>query len=155
MGVEIERKFLLRNEAWRAQADEGVYFHQGYLSTTPERVVRVRQMGERAVLTIKGKGDGITRPEFEYEIPLDDAQSMLRALCLQPTIEKRRYKLALGSHTWEIDVFDGDNHGLVVAEIELSSEAEIFEKPEWLGDEVSHDSRYLNSNLIAKPFKSW
>ena len=90
MGLEIERKFLLRSDAWRDEADEGLYFHQGYLSTTPERVVRVRQMGERAVVTIKGKGDGIARPEFEYEIPLDDAQAMLRELCLQPTIEKRR-----------------------------------------------------------------
>ena len=155
MGLEIERKFLLRSDAWRDEADEGLYFHQGYLSTTPERVVRVRQMGERAVVTIKGKGDGIARPEFEYEIPLDDAQAMLRELCLQPTIEKRRHKLKAGPHTWEIDVFDGDNLGLVVAEIELTSVSESFEKPNWLGEEVSDDSRYLNSNLIANPFKTW
>ena len=155
MGLEIERKFLLRSDAWRDEADEGLYFHQGYLSTTPERVVRVRQMGERAVVTIKGKGDGIARPEFEYEIPLDDAQAMLRELCLQPTIEKRRHKLKAGPHTWEIDVFDGDNLGLVVAEIELTSVSESFEKPDWLGEEVSDDSRYLNSNLIANPFKTW
>ncbi len=155
MGVEIERKFLLRSDAWREEADEGVYFHQGYLSTTPERVVRVRQMGERAVVTIKGKGDGIVRPEFEYDIPLEDAQAMLGQLCLQPTIEKRRHTLRSGPHTWEIDVFDGENQGLVVAEIELSSVSETFEKPDWLGDEVSDDSRYLNSNLIAKPFKTW
>jgi adenylate cyclase len=155
MGLEIERKFLLRSDAWRDEADEGLYFHQGYLSTTPERVVRVRQMGERAVVTIKGKGDGIARPEFEYEIPLDDAQAMLRELCLQPTIEKRRHKLQAGPHTWEIDVFDGDNLGLVVAEIELTSVSESFEKPDWLGEEVSDDSRYLNSNLIANPFTTW
>jgi adenylate cyclase len=155
MGVEIERKFLLRSAAWRREADEGTYFHQGYLSTTPERVVRVRQMGARAVLTIKGKGDGIARPEFEYEIPLADAQAMLRQLCLQPTIEKRRHLLKAGRHTWEIDVFAGDNLGLVVAEIELSSVSEAFERPAWLGEEVSHDSRYLNSNLIAQPFRSW
>lgn len=155
MGLEIERKFLLRSEAWRDEADEGLYFHQGYLSTTPERVVRVRQMGERAVVTIKGKGDGIARPEFEYDIPLDDAQAILRDLCLQPTIEKRRHKLKAGPHTWEIDVFDGDNLGLVVAEIELTSVSESFEKPDWLGEEVSDDSRYLNSNLIANPFTKW
>ena len=155
MGVEIERKFLLSNDTWREDADAGEYFHQGYLSTIPERVVRVRQMGERAVLTIKGKGDGITRPEFEYDIPLSDAQSMLETLCLQPTIEKRRHRLQAGSHTWEIDVFAGHNLGLVVAEIELSSESEEFEKPSWLGEEVSNDSRYLNSNLIANPFTKW
>ena len=155
MGVEIERKFLLSSDAWRDEADEGLYFHQGYLSTTPERVVRVRQMGDRAVLTIKGKGDGIVRPEFEYDIALDDAQTMLRELCLQPTIEKRRHRLKAGPHTWEIDVFDGDNLGLVVAEIELTSVSEAFEKPDWLGEEVSDDSRYLNSNLIANPYKSW
>ena len=155
MGVEIERKFLLSSDAWRNEADEGLYFHQGYLSTTPERVVRDRQMGDRAVLTIKGKGEGIVRPEFEYDIPLDDAQAMLRQLCLQPTIEKRRHTLKAGPHTWEIDVFDGDNLGLVVAEIELASASEAFEKPDWLGEEVSDDSRYLNSNLIAHPYKSW
>lgn len=155
MGLEIERKFLLEGDSWRTDADEGEYYHQGYLSTTPERVVRVRQMGQRAVVTIKGKGDGITRPEFEYDIPLEDAQAMLRKLCLQPTIEKRRHKFLSGSHTWEIDVFAGENDGLVVAEIELSSESEAFEKPDWVGAEVSHDTRYLNSNLIAKPFKSW
>ena len=155
MGVEIERKFLLLDDSWRADADDGEYYHQGYLSTTPERVVRVRQMGQRAVVTIKGKGDGITRPEFEYEIPLEDAQTMLGKLCLQPTIEKRRHKLLCGSHTWEIDVFAGQNDGLIVAEIELASESEAFEKPDWVGAEVSHETRYLNSNLIAQPFKSW
>ena len=155
MGVEIERKFLLQSDSWQADADAGEYYHQGYLSTTPERVVRVRQMGEKAVVTIKGKGDGISRPEFEYEIPLDDAQTMLRQLCLQPTIEKRRHRLTRGPHTWEIDVFSGENEGLVVAEIELTSEDEAFEKPDWVGAEVSHDTRYLNSNLIAQPFKSW
>jgi adenylate cyclase len=155
MGVEIERKFLLQSDSWQADADGGEYYHQGYLSTTPERVVRVRQMGEKAVVTIKGKGDGISRPEFEYEIPLGDAQTMLRELCLQPTIEKRRHKLTCGPHTWEIDVFAGENEGLVVAEIELTSEDEAFEKPDWVGAEVSHDTRYLNSNLIAQPFKSW
>ena len=155
MGVEIERKFLLQGDSWQADADAGEYYHQGYLSTTPERVVRVRQMGEKAVVTIKGKGDGISRPEFEYEIPLADAQTMLRELCLQPTIEKRRHRLTRGPHTWEIDVFSGENEGLVVAEIELTSEDEAFEKPDWVGAEVSHDTRYLNSNLIAQPFKSW
>lgn len=155
MGIEIERKFLLQSDSWREEADRGEYYHQGYLSTEPERVVRVRQMGERAVMTIKGKGDGITRPEYEYEIPLADAQAMLRQLCLQPTIEKRRHKLQQGSHTWEIDVFAGENEGLQVAEIELTTEQEAFEKPDWLGDEVSDDRRYLNSNLISMPFKSW
>lgn len=155
MGVEIERKFLLCSDAWRRDADEGTLFHQGYLSTTPERVVRIRQMGERAVLTIKGKGSGIARPEFEYEIPLVDAQVMLHQLCLQPTIEKQRHLLRAGRHTWEIDVFAGENLGLVVAEIELSSASEAFERPPWLGEEVTHDSRYLNSNLIANPFRSW
>lgn len=155
MGVEIERKFLLQGDAWREEADAGEDYHQGYLCTDTERVVRVRMMGERGVMTIKGKGEGISRPEYEYEIPPADAAAMLRELCLKPTIEKRRYKVKRGRHTWEIDVFEGSNEGLVVAEIELQSPDEAFEKPLWLGDEVSDDERYFNASLVSRPFSSW
>jgi adenylate cyclase len=154
MGEEIERKFLVRNEAWRDSA-EAVPFRQGFLSTEPERTVRVRLAGTRGTITVKGKTVGARREEFEYEIPAADAQSMLDSLCKRPLVEKVRYTVPLGTHVWEIDVFEGVNAGLIVAEIELSAEDEVFERPEWLGDEVTDDPRYFNSNLVAHPYRDW
>ncbi|MFW2388618.1 MAG: CYTH domain-containing protein [Polyangiales bacterium] len=154
MGEEIERKFLVRNEAWRESA-EAVPFRQGFLSTEPERTVRVRIAGTRGMITVKGKTVGARREEFEYEIPTADAQSMLDSLCKRPLVEKVRYTVPLGRHVWEIDVFEGANAGLIVAEIELSAEDEVFERPEWLGDEVTDDPRYFNSNLVAHPYRDW
>jgi adenylate cyclase len=154
MGEEIERKFLVTSDAWRETA-EGTSCRQGFLSTEPERTVRVRLAGSRGTITVKGKNVGARRAEFEYEIPAADAERLLDTLCKRPLIEKVRHTLAVGSHTWEIDVFEGENAGLVVAEIELGSEDEAFDKPEWVGEEVTDDPRYFNSNLVAKPYRTW
>ena len=154
MGEEIERKFLVLGDLWRETA-EGTRYRQGFLSTEPERTVRVRVAGPRGSITVKGKNVGARRAEFEYEIPMADAEQMLDTLCKRPLIEKVRYTLAIGPHTWEIDVFEGDNAGLVVAEIELSCEDEAFEKPDWVGNEVTDDPRYFNSNLVANPYRTW
>ncbi len=154
VGQEIERKFLLANESWRAAA-KGVRYRQGFLSTDPERTVRVRVAGPRGTITVKGKNVGARRAEFEYDIPLSDAEAMLDTLCKRPLIEKVRHTLMFGPHAWEIDVFEGDNAGLVIAEIELGSEDEAFEKPDWVGDEVTDDPRYFNSNLVANPHRTW
>ena len=154
MGEEIERKFLVSGEPWRETA-EGTRYRQGFLSTEPERTVRVRVAGPRGTITVKGKNIGARRAEFEYEIPVADAEQMLDTLCKRPLIEKVRYTLAIGPHTWEIDVFEGDNAGLVVAEIELSREDEAFERPDWVGNEVTDDPRYFNSNLVANPYRTW
>jgi CYTH domain-containing protein len=154
MGEEIERKFLVTGNAWRANT-HGIRYRQGFLSTEPERVVRVRVAGTRGSIAVKGKALGPRRTELEYQIPLADAELMLDSLCKRPLIEKVRYTLTIGSHTWEIDVFEGDNKGLVIAEIELRSEDETFEKPEWIGAEVTGDPRYFNSNLVAHPYCNW
>lgn len=152
MAIEIERKFLVSNDQWREA--EAVYFCQGYLNTNKDRTVRVRVMGDAARLTIKGKSNGLARLEFEYPIPLEDGKALLE-LCEQPLIEKYRREIKHGAHLWEVDEFLGENTGLVVAEIELCSADEAFEKPAWLGEEVSEDARYYNSALIAKPFNTW
>lgn len=154
MAEEIERKFLVNSDAWRAQAS-GTRFRQGFLSTDPDRTVRVRAAGARGTLTIKGRTVGARRPEYEYEIPLADAEQMLDTLCERPLIEKVRFELHDGTHLWEIDVFEGDNAGLVVAEIELESEEESFERPDWLGEEVTDDPRYFNANLVENPYRTW
>jgi adenylate cyclase len=154
MGTEIERKFLLADEGWREGA-QGTLFRQGYLSTNPERSVRVRTKGETAFLTIKGPTEGVSRLEFEYEIPLEDARHLLDVLCERPLIEKTRYTVTFEELVWEIDDFHGINAGLVIAEVELESEDKEFEKPPWLGEEVSDDSRYYNTSLVKFPFKSW
>jgi len=154
MGEEIERKFLVAGDGWRVAA-AGTAYRQGFLSTEPERTVRIRVAGDRGTITIKGKNIGARRAEFEYEIPMTDAQRMLDTLCKRPLIEKVRYRLAVGPHTWEIDVFEGDNAGLVVAEIELGSEDEAFDRPEWVGEEVTDDPRYFNSSLVGNPYRSW
>ena len=154
MGQEIERKFLVTNDTWRRNAT-GTHYRQGFLSTEPERTVRVRIAGDRGTLTIKGKTIGATRPEFEYDIPREDAEQLLDTLCQRPLIEKVRYVLREGAHTWEVDVFEGDNTGLVVAEIELQREDEAFEWPPWLGEEVTHDPRYFNASLVQNPYSRW
>jgi adenylate cyclase len=152
MASEIERKFRVTAE-WRPR-DAGTLIVQGYLSSVPERVVRVRRAGDTAKLTVKGKTTGITRAEFEYEIPVADVDALL-ALCEVPLIEKRRHVEEHGGKRWEIDEFLGVNAGLVVAELELASAEEAYERPPWLGEEVSDDPRYYNNNLIARPFSTW
>jgi adenylate cyclase len=154
MGEEIERKFLVVGDSWREQA-RSMPCRQGFLSIDPERTVRVRAAGARGSITIKGKSVGARRAEFDYEVPLRDAEQMLDTLCKRPLIEKVRYTLTVGRHTWEIDVFEGDNAGLVVAEIELQHEDEAFEKPDWVGEEVTGDARYFNSSLVVNPYRSW
>jgi len=155
MATEIERKFLLRNDSWRQLADAGTRFSQGYMIGSSQASVRVRIEGDQANLNIKSATLGIQRHEFEYSIPLDEAREMLETLCEKPIIDKFRYRLHYGEHEWEIDVFEGDNAGLVVAEIELEHEDEAFERPDWLGEEVSHDVRYYNVNLVNHPYKDW
>ncbi len=154
MGKEIERKFLVRPGAWTPR-DGGIRFKQGYLNTQKERVVRVRIEGAKAKLTIKGVTTGVTRSEFEYEIPVDDAAILLDNLCEKPLIDKHRHTEVHGGKTWEIDFFHGENEGLVVAEIELASETEAFPRPAWAGEDVSADPRYFNSNLLKSPFRTW
>ncbi|MRV74891.1 CYTH domain-containing protein [Duganella sp. FT92W] len=154
MGIEIERKFLVTSDAWMRQG-EPVLLRQGYLSSHPSRVVRVRIEGDGAVMTIKGKNVGASRGEWEYPIPMDDAVEFLDKLCEQPIIEKYRRRIPYGGFVWEVDEFLGANAGLVVAEIELPSEDQAFDKPDWIGEEVTHDKRYLNSNLIAHPYSNW
>ena len=153
MAAEIERKFLVLDDSWRS-ADSGTKMAQGYLSLDPDRTVRVRVAGENAWLTIKGRTKGITRAEFEYPIPLEDAEAML-AICLPSVIDKTRHRVLHAGHLWEIDVFHGENAGLTVAEVELTTENEALELPHWAGEEVSGDARYFNSYLAAHPFQSW
>lgn len=154
MGKEIERKFLVSGTKWKELA-KGITYRQGYLSTVKERTVRVRTIGENGYLTIKGISVGATRSEFEYEIPVSDANFILANLCEKPIIEKKRYKIEFNNFVWEVDEFYGDNKGLIVAEIELTAENEKFDLPDWIGKEVTDDSKYFNSNLIKNPFKSW
>jgi CYTH domain-containing protein len=154
MGKEIERKYLVDTAAWIPQGP-GIHFKQGYLNSQKERVVRVRIEGTVAKLTIKGITKGVTRSEFEYSIPVEDAGLLLDNLCEQPLIDKHRHKEVHFGKTWEIDVFHGLNEGLVVAEIELGSETEAITLPAWAGTEVSSDPRYFNSNLLKNPFSSW
>ncbi len=154
MGIEIERKFLLTGSTWKHLAP-GTSYRQGYLNSAKERTVRVRTIDDKGFLTIKGISVGATRVEYEYEIPVADAKHLLDDLCEKPIIEKNRYKISHSGFVWEIDEFFGENEGLVVAEIELESEDQTFEKPEWVGEEVTGDPRYFNSNLIKNPFIKW
>jgi adenylate cyclase len=155
MGLEIERKFLIDHHKLQLESfKEFLYIQQGYLSQEPERVVRIRKKNDAAFLTIKGKNVGATRLEMEYQIPFDDATSLLQ-ICLPHLIEKKRYLFIIGKHTWEVDCFLGDNQGLWIAEIELSSEDEPFEMPDWITQEVTSDHRYSNSYLSQHPFSSW
>jgi adenylate cyclase len=152
MGTEIERKFLVQGTDWRHATS--VPFSQGYLNRDKERTVRVRIAGDKAFLTIKGVTQGATRAEFEYEIPVADAEHLLK-LSDGPIVQKNRYVVVYEGSRWEVDEFLGDNAGLVVAEIELSSEDQQFSRPPWLGREVTHDSRYFNSNLASHPYSNW
>jgi CYTH domain-containing protein len=154
MALEIERKFLVRDDSWKAGA-AGVAYRQGYLSTDKLRTVRVRTAGDSAYLTIKGASRGIARAEYEYAIPPADANEMLDTLCQKPLIEKCRYRVPHAGLVWEIDEFFGDNAGLVVAEVELADERQTFELPPWAGEEVSGDARYFNASLIAHPYRCW
>jgi adenylate cyclase len=153
MGTEIERKFLVRDPSVVA-GSVGTRFRQGYLSRDPERTVRIRHAGDRAWLTIKGRSRGASRDEFEYEIPPRDADQLL-ALCRDPLIEKTRHLVDLDGATWEVDVFEGDNAGLVIAEIELAAADAPVTVPDWAGLEVTADPRYYNANLAARPFNTW
>lgn len=154
MSTEIERKFLVSGTAWKTRSP-GRRLRQGYLSLDRQRTVRVRLVDDQAWLTIKGPTVGVTRTEFEYPIPAADARELLERFCLPPLIDKTRYEVRHGGHRWEIDEFHGANEGLVVAEIELASEDEPFERPPWLGEEVSADPRYFNASLARHPFKEW
>ncbi|MEM1177988.1 MAG: CYTH domain-containing protein [Acidobacteriota bacterium] len=157
MAIEIERKFLVQGAGWRQQAHKSTRLRQGYLSTDPMRNVRVRIKGDKAMLTIKAKtaeDSSVKRLEFEYEVPMDDALEMIE-LCVDSPIDKTRHEVTFGGRLWEIDEFYGHNDGLIVAEIELESVDADFERPDWLGQEVSEDDRYLNSNLVAQPFSTW
>ncbi|VGO19437.1 CYTH domain-containing protein [Pontiella sulfatireligans] len=153
MGIEIERKFLVEDESWKSEAGEGLVCKQGYMVSESEKTVRVRIMGENGYLTIKGATKGITRSEFEYPIPVEDAEAML-GLC-GGLVEKTRFLILHAGMTWELDIFAGDNEGLVMAEIELESEDQLFEIPEWAGKEVSDDIRYFNGYLSKVPFTQW
>ena len=154
MGIEIERKFLLRGDAWRTLG-QPLLLRRGYLSSVAERVVRVRIEGRQAMLTLKGRSVGAARGEWEYPIPLADAEQFLERLCEQPVIEKYRRRIVFDGMTWEVDEFLGANAGLVLAEIELESEDQAFSTPDWIGAEVTADARYYNANLIRHPFSNW
>lgn len=155
MGLEIERKFLVTSDAYRQYRKE--LLMQGYLSRDKDRTIRVRLTSDAGYLTIKGASDkaGIARAEYEYIIPMSEAKEMLESMCEKPLIEKYRYEVPLGNHLWEVDEFLGENEGLVVAEIELDDENEAFEKPEWIGEEVTGDKRYYNAMLSVKPYREW
>ncbi|MEH2053149.1 CYTH domain-containing protein [Nostoc sp.] len=154
MAKEIERKYLVRGDSWRGLAEGSVY-RQGYIATQDKATVRIRVVGEKSYLTIKGPNIKYSRLEFEYPIPVEDAQEILETLCERPFIEKIRYKIESGGLIWEIDEFDGVNKGLILAEVELSDENQQIELPTWIGQEVSDDSRYFNSNLVKHPFSQW
>jgi adenylate cyclase len=153
MPLEIERKFLVISDAWR-DGTPGTRLSQGYLTRDKDRTVRVRTSGEKAWLTIKGNSEGIRRSEFEYEIPVEEGRELL-GLCLPSVIDKTRYEVHFAGHLWEIDVFHGDNGGLIVAEVEIEDESVKPELPPWVGKEVSEDARYYNSALATRPYAIW
>jgi adenylate cyclase len=155
MPVEIERKFLVTDDSWKAAVESQAVMKQGYLATTENVSIRVRVAKGRAHLNIKSATLGISRSEYEYEIPLQDGEVMLQSLASGSVIDKVRHYLRVGQHLWELDVFHGDNAGLVVAEVELNSEDEEFEMPDWVGDEVSGDPKYYNASLVRHPFCKW
>ena len=154
MGAEIERKFLVLGDGWREGAKSKL-FRQGYLCNSRGVSVRVRLAGEKAFLTIKGETHGLSRAEFEYPIPIEDAGSLLDCHCEKPIIEKTRYIVEHGGMEWEVDEFHGGNDGLIMAELELPEETTPYERPPWLGEEVTGDARYYNVNLVANPYSTW
>jgi CYTH domain-containing protein len=153
VGTEIERKYLVKDASWKTV--EGVRYRQGYLNSQKERTVRVRTVGDQGFLTVKGPNVGAVRPEYEYEIPTKEANEMLDLLCEKPLIDKTRYKVGHAGLVWEIDEFHADNQGLVVAEVELDSDRTDFARPAWVGEDVTGDPKYFNSNLIKKPYTKW
>jgi len=154
MAQEIEKKFLVEFSKLE-QLPKGKLIQQGYFETSAKAVVRARVKGEQGFLTVKGPTEGASRLEFEYEIPLADAKQMIAELCARPVISKTRYEIEVADHVWELDIFEGENAGLVIAEIELSAEDEVFVKPDWVSVEVTDDARYYNSNLIKHPYTTW
>ncbi len=154
MGVEIERKFLLKNSDWKKQVDTVIHIQQGYLCSDKEKTVRIRVSGKRAWITIKGESIGMSRAEFEYDIPFEEGSSLI-GLCEKPIIDKKRYIIKTNEVIWEIDEFAGLNSGLTIAEVELENEEKTFDLPEWLGKEVTGDPKYYNSSLIKNPFTKW
>jgi len=154
MKIEIERKFLVGSDAWRPGHD-GILYRQGYLCTDPQRTVRVRVGHGTAILAVKGAGDGIARPEFEYPIPLADAEMLLAHCCLQPPVDKYRYLIPFAGLTWDVDEFLGANRGLILAEIELERADQPVSLPPWIGREVTGDRRYYNAYLARHPFTTW
>lgn len=158
MNLEIERKFLLKNNDWKKYVISETLYKQGYLHNEKDKTIRVRTSHEKAFITIKGRSqDSFSHSEFEYEIPLNDAEIFLSEFCENKIISKTRYIVPIenSERKWEIDIFHEENEGLIMAEIELGSEDEVFEKPEWLGEEVTHDSKYKNAKLVENPFKNW
>ncbi len=154
MATEIERKFLVKGDEWRSLG-QGTVYRQGYIPTAGKQTVRIRTAGDKGYITLKGPSATLARPEFEYEIPLDDAEQLLRDFCEQPLIEKTRYKIPIGDVLWEVDEFEGANAGLIVAEVELTSEQQVVDIPDWIEREVSGDIRYFNVYLAKNPFQSW
>jgi len=154
MGIEIERKFLVSGDQWRSNA-AGEKYLQGYLSSDKSCVVRLRAVGDKGYLTIKGESSGFSRLEYEYEIPVQECMEMMEKLVEKPIIEKIRFKVEYQGFVWEIDEFEGENKGLIVAEIELDHPDQSFERPVWLGIEVTDDPRYFNANLIRHPYGNW
>jgi adenylate cyclase len=154
MPLEIERKYLVRNDDWRRPGN-GIRYRQGYLSTDPGRNVRVRSGAGKGFITIKGLTVNATRPEYEYPIPVEDAEALLDTLCLKPIIEKTRYTVEHAGLLWEIDVFEGVNAGLIIAEVELAGANQRIVLPDWIGQEVTDDPRYYNASLISHPFTTW
>lgn len=155
MAKEIEHKFTVINDNWKQVVSGSSRFRQGYMGTDKKASVRIRLEDDKANINIKSATLGIQRQEYEYDIPVTDANEMLDTLCHKPLIEKTRHYVQHQGKTWEIDVFEGDNHGLIVAEIELDSEDERFELPDWAGEDVSHDTRYYNVCLVNHPYKDW
>lgn len=155
MAQEIEHKFLVRDDSWRKDVYRSVPLRQGYLVSDPICSVRIRIAADKSYLNIKSGTLGVSRSEYEYEIPLADGREILEQLCSKPLLEKTRHFVRYGDHVWEIDVFEGDNAGLIVAEVELAAVGESFARPPWLGEEVSHESRYYNSQLAKHPYKEW
>lgn len=154
MGIEIERKFLVKDDRWRSLGT-GILYCQGYISSEKARTVRVRIIGNQGYLTLKGPVMDRVRSEFEYVIPVEDAEEMLQTLCDRPFIEKKRYKISIGNLIWEIDEFFGENQGLILAEVELTNPNQVIEIPDWIGEDVSDDLRYYNSNLVKHPYSQW
>ncbi len=155
MGTEIEHKFLLRDERWRQQTTRSVRMRQGYLTSDERCSVRVRVAGDQGFLNVKSGTLGIQRSEYEYPIPLAEAEEILDTLCEKPVLEKTRHYVPVGEHCWEVDEFAGANAGLIVAEVELSRPDEPFERPDWAGEDVSGDPRYYNSRLARQPYTTW